>query len=853
MTNRIPFLAALLVAAALLPQWASAFDPDEFEKAYFSGKLPTPDSLDEFKAQVAWMREHGAKTSEISEHMSKVIDQRLDASNKLRGGESIFNPFKTGAVNARKERWKAFDRALDPELNLPGKGLDAGLRYEHAAKAAWEYQVGNCNASACLAYYILKESGIDSRLLTSTAGGGHEFVVIGLGPNADVNDPSTWGENARVVDGWFGRSLTADEAKDNRYHFAGETTNPNGSPRVIDTTRVYDDQKVHKAWEAMGEKGYLTVFVKGPDGNGVGGVTVTLSSQEGQSAATNGSGMARFMCYPGAVTATASVAADSGLEGASASAQVETKRNVEITLTLGGRTDLGKIREVIQEAKNHETAAVAHLAEAKEQLLIVKEECAKCDALRESAGDLAKSFRGVDSSTGLVTPPDKIPSKGEVQKLVASLQSTASAADAHAKEIGDWAHQAPSSPEKTLKDWKTQAQANTDMDSRAFDVSADAARAMDGIIQEIREAVRQTDEAAAGTGLIVQATPGLKEAVSRATSALRAWDTMRLQAVEERDRMKASKEEAKRLLGAATSNSEKDLLGEIEAIGEDLPTGEFEQDLRWAGEVSKAADLLQRFINTGTKAANYLSSEETQARLAWAQGVLASEGVEVDALTHVVEDARHAIEREKAALAQLLGGTDEELVQVPGVRTLKASEARFDLQAAGFKVDLQPSKDKAPNPEDEGTVASQSPAKGEWKSKGSVVTVFVYRAGDAGGAANPAPSLAGHWNGRYTIIEDKLAPANCGPQSAHDFELIIQEDFVSGKLVAWFHNRVQPTWRLGEKTVEITPEQDHLQWKGTLTASDDGTSLVGTVETHYTVGDGRDEFLRYKIELSKGR
>ena len=54
----------------------------------------------------------------------------------------------------------------------------------------------------------LEAAGIDVRVFNSNAGGGHEFTVVGLAPGADPNDPSTWGPDARVVDGWTGRSLT---------------------------------------------------------------------------------------------------------------------------------------------------------------------------------------------------------------------------------------------------------------------------------------------------------------------------------------------------------------------------------------------------------------------------------------------------------------------------------------------------------------------------------------------------------------------------------------------------------------------------------------------------------------------
>ncbi|GEM_PF-3990336 len=843
MTLYIRFLAGLLIATAFLSRPASAFDPDEFEKAYSSGKLPTPDSLDDFKAQIAWMRQHGAKASQIAEHMSRVIDQRLDASNQLRGGESIFNPFKKGPVKDRVDRWKAFERALDPELGMPGRGIDDGLRYEHAAKAAWENRVGNCNASASLAYYILKESGVDSRMLTSSAGGGHEFVVIGLPPDADVNDPSTWGENARVVDGWYGRSLTPAEARENRHHFEGTTTGSNGSPKVIDSTRVYDNLKANKAWEEMGEKGCLTVFVKGPDGKAVPGVTVTLSSQEAQSATTDGSGMARFMSYPGSVTATASVAKDSGLKGASASAQVQTKGNVEVTISLGGRADLGEIRELIQEARKHEEAAAGHLVDVKEKLAGVDTELGEMQALKLTLQSAVRAITAAESSR-LQEDTRELGSTSQVAERVSQLQSKVESINANARLLETWAGEVKSTPRETVDLRKTKAEEVLQNDEVSVESDRESWSTTERMLETLDQALKLAHDAEPVFDLASETRDSARKACDRARALLIKADQARSRAAAERDSMRKCRDDAAGRLAGATSEPEISLLAEAQALGGGFMAEEFAVDLRRLDSLKDAEGTVRHL--------NVLQ----QGHAKWMESVAAVEA-EVEAVRApisqgrgLIQELQNALVRERNALGQLLGGTQAGLVRVPGVVTLKASEARFDLQGAGFKVDLQRSKDKAPEPEDDGTVASQSPAKGAWAKKGSVVTVFVYGAGDAGGAAKPESTLAGHWGGVITTIEDSMFPENVGP--AGYARLDITMDPASVKLIVTWNQSERPTWRVEEKSVEILPGGDS-KWKGTLTRSDDGNSLTGTIEYHIPHDDGRDQFIRQKIELSKGR
>ena len=90
---------------------------------------------------------------------------------------------------------------------------------------------------------MLKEAGVPGNLRIYTAPG-HEITVWGLQEGADPNDPSTWGEEAFVVDPWLGKLLTAEEANANEY------IGKNGENNIQDQTTAFD--KEAKAWEVTG-------------------------------------------------------------------------------------------------------------------------------------------------------------------------------------------------------------------------------------------------------------------------------------------------------------------------------------------------------------------------------------------------------------------------------------------------------------------------------------------------------------------------------------------------------------------------------------------------------------------------
>src|SRR5438105_2971237 len=291
--QRTVVVAVIVLIASASSLRADDVDDDGFHLLMVQRKLPTPETLDQFTDQVTRMRRVGASNAELAERMSVLIDQRLEASNKPQG-ESLFNPMKKGAIADRARRWQQVDDVMKGNDGLPGKAVPDGRLGARLAEAAWNNQVGNCCESANVAYEALRRAGIPARLFNTSSGGAHEFVVIGLNANADPNDPTTWGENARVVDGWIGRSLTPQEAFENPHIFNGRKTNAQGNPLITDQTNAYDNPQQEKSFNAMGNKGAMRVEVVDEAGNPVPGALVRLKMDEPQEKTTTAQGIDFF-------------------------------------------------------------------------------------------------------------------------------------------------------------------------------------------------------------------------------------------------------------------------------------------------------------------------------------------------------------------------------------------------------------------------------------------------------------------------------------------------------------------------------------------------------------------------------
>lgn len=190
-------------------------------------------TLDSVVELVKKMVAQGKSRDEIARTVTEIVDKRVVNVNsweRLTEWRNIFD-FVPGIDNPKEDEFSKFRARGMPE-------------YTETAKWVWDSQYGQCEECANLAYYILKKAGVKEnvRILSTSAGAsGHAFVVWGLKDGADPTNPKTWGNNARVVDGWAGTTLTGDEAYKSGSYSSG------GKEKITDQTKAYD--KTAAVWK----------------------------------------------------------------------------------------------------------------------------------------------------------------------------------------------------------------------------------------------------------------------------------------------------------------------------------------------------------------------------------------------------------------------------------------------------------------------------------------------------------------------------------------------------------------------------------------------------------------------------
>ncbi|MBN2405175.1 MAG: hypothetical protein JXE06_06295 [Coriobacteriia bacterium] len=187
---------------------------------------PKLKTLDEAVAYVKQLNTQGMPRQEIAAEVTKIVDSRVYNVNSWERVTKWPNYMPFGSYFSKDE--ENFDKFRAKENSFDN---DVAARY------AWDSQYGQCEECASLSYYLLKQAGVDGnvRIFASTAGSsGHNFVVWGLKDGADPNDPSTWGDDAYVVDGWQGKTLDKDAAAADKYVSNG------GEAKVADRTKAHD-------------------------------------------------------------------------------------------------------------------------------------------------------------------------------------------------------------------------------------------------------------------------------------------------------------------------------------------------------------------------------------------------------------------------------------------------------------------------------------------------------------------------------------------------------------------------------------------------------------------------------------
>ncbi len=143
------------------------------------------------------MYESGVDRRIIADYINGQVDRRIKSTNNIEIFEDPLN-----WLRLLKER----------KLNTD---LESGS-YEDTANVAWSTGLGNCEENSTLVYYILKKAGVKEhvRILRSAK---HSFTVWDVHPSATIGKPSSWGENAIVVDPWLGENLSKEEVEINRW------------------------------------------------------------------------------------------------------------------------------------------------------------------------------------------------------------------------------------------------------------------------------------------------------------------------------------------------------------------------------------------------------------------------------------------------------------------------------------------------------------------------------------------------------------------------------------------------------------------------------------------------------------
>lgn len=175
--------------------------------ATYAKKAPNPDSIGDVIKRVKEMYNDGVDRREISEWLTKTVDDRL--------------------INSNSSEW--FSRPVYAWLgvywvrNDPSYGDD----YFNQANVAWSKGYGNCGENSIVVYYILKKAGVKEHVRYIQAGENrsHSFTVWGLPPDAITQNPDTWGD-ALIVDPWVGEVLDPPEIKDHIWFQNGKPDTP---------------------------------------------------------------------------------------------------------------------------------------------------------------------------------------------------------------------------------------------------------------------------------------------------------------------------------------------------------------------------------------------------------------------------------------------------------------------------------------------------------------------------------------------------------------------------------------------------------------------------------------------------
>ena len=159
-------------------------------------------SLDALVAEVKAMKAAGASNAAIAEHVTTAIDAHITVGNSAQGDWARYKGWYTNDDEIF-DRWAKYE---DERESLPEI---CGKEYEARAKWSWDLGYGHCAEISTITYYVFKNAGIPARIFEIP---GHSFTAMGVGPDVKGNDIATWGPDAYISDGWYGKTIKATSA-----------------------------------------------------------------------------------------------------------------------------------------------------------------------------------------------------------------------------------------------------------------------------------------------------------------------------------------------------------------------------------------------------------------------------------------------------------------------------------------------------------------------------------------------------------------------------------------------------------------------------------------------------------------
>ena len=162
-------------------------------------------------------------------HKNNQIPKENTKEANLKIGKELIERFNKEFPNAESSTYLAClanyleanngDKNKIKELRARADELDVIFEQQLANNVpAEECQVKQCGDRADILTKWLKEQGIENvQKINITSKkmnyehGEHVFNVIGMAENADTKDPTTWGENAVIIDAWAGKTFTPQE------------------------------------------------------------------------------------------------------------------------------------------------------------------------------------------------------------------------------------------------------------------------------------------------------------------------------------------------------------------------------------------------------------------------------------------------------------------------------------------------------------------------------------------------------------------------------------------------------------------------------------------------------------------